>query len=347
MTNIDPDNPTEENMLAYAAIALFGNSAKGAVPQWQELAAWRQGTLDSKRSDEVLSHVANDPAYFQQWLDIAEAESWIEEEARIANESPSTVTDPLTNTSPESSNKSEAKKVANNAAATKSLVSRFTQAIHALFQQPLPVYGGAFAAVLLAVLIAPLLQTGDGLSLQSQLDRSTDTYISTGNGLTGAPPVGSITRQLSGLFDELSKNEVEQYHVQKGIQTFYEKLQDTQNIQTPLNDAWQDWLARLPAESLDCNIAVDPSHCRTAAEDLQLLGQWSLMNVAACNLRAEQAATVLQTEFLTEQYSVYAQIQSLPVTSQSLVFARVLPVLKSQSPEALCAIANAVLAASQ
>jgi len=361
LNHTDPDNPTDENVVAYAAVTLCGNSSKGSAPQWEELCAWREGVLDSKRSAEVLSHVANDPACFQQWLDIAEAERWVEEEAQFAEQSrsASTLTSYASKLSPSSSPVSTS--TADRSPEAKSLLVRGVQALRNLFQQPLPVYGGAFVAAALAVLIVPLLRTADELSLQQQLARSTDAYMSlqqqlarstdayimAGNGITGAPPIGRSTRSLAGLFDDLSVNDVEQLHVQTGQRLFLEKLQSAQEAEQPVADAWQDWLAGLPAESVDCTRAIDPSHCEKVAEDFQLLGQWSLMNAAACNTLNNQGVKILQTDFWPEQYAIYETIRSLQTLTASSLFAAQLPAMEPPAPEALCAITNSVLAASR
>jgi len=338
LTITSSDDPTEDNTLAYAAITLCANPLQGAPPQWQELVAWRNGTLDNTRSAEVLSHVANNPACFQQWLDVAEAQSWVAEESRLAIEADAA--EPI--------GTSERKTFASspystsNAPGVTSGPARFIQALRSFFQQPLPVYGGAFAAVIVAVLVAPLLRTGDGLSLQQQLDRSTDAFISEGAGFAGSPPAGRNTRSLAGLFDELSINDVERLHVLTGQQHFLDKLQLASGA--PVADAWQDWFAELPSEGADCAAATDSTHCLDVADELQMLGQWSLMNAAACSLRD---MNIPASDFWSEQYEIYDTIRALPGVMQSQEFAAVLPALDPRTQDALCAIANAVIAASR
>ncbi|MFK7861768.1 MAG: hypothetical protein AB8B64_23330 [Granulosicoccus sp.] len=334
---IDPDKSIEENVIAYTAITLCGNPPVGAAPQWHELTAWREGTLSTQRSAEVLSHVANDPVYFQQWLDIAEAESFVAEEAHSQNAS--RVNDARTTQAAQSE--------AHQSSPASKLLSKFVRSFRGLFQQPLPVYGGAFAAVILAVVVAPMLRTGPVLSLQQQLTQSTDAYIEAGNGLTGQPPVARAIRSLGGLFDDLSVSEVEQIHLQTGQKRFYEQLLSATGSQQLVSSAWQEWLEELSATAVDCTQAADPEHCLAVADDFQLLGQWSLMNSAACDTLTTDGSDVMEPDFWTEQYVMYENLQSLPGVAQSARFASLLPSLGTQAPESLCTIANSVLAASQ
>ncbi|MFK8079447.1 MAG: hypothetical protein AB8B97_04115 [Granulosicoccus sp.] len=355
MSITDPDNLSEENVVAYAAVTLCGNTSRGAAPQWEELSAWSLGTLDSNRSAEVLSHVANDPICFQQWLDIAEAQSWVEEEARMNSESETTGTTSTLDTSGPLSESAHPQNQSRGASRSNSPISNALAVLKGFFQLPLPspggsgvaVYGGAFAAVCLAVLIVPLMRTGETLSVQQQLDRSTDAYIVAGNSFTGAPPIVRRTRSLTGLFDDLSISDVEQRHLQSGQKVVFDKLQSAQRTEQPLADAWQEWLAELPAGKVDCDEAIDSAHCTRVANDFQLLGQWSLLNATACDTLVESGGQNLPTDFWQEQYIIYNTIRSSQSLSQSTRFAAIMPPVQHPTPRTLCSIANSVMAASQ
>ena len=347
MNNTDHHGDDNDNGLAFAAVSLCANTPQGQAPQWHELAAWRAGNLPEPRATEVLSHVANDPACFQQWLDIAEAESWAEEEALTdVNQSltesvgVNQVSDAGTMTSPSTDR-------TRSITDTPSLMSKALDSLRSLFQQPLPVYGGAFAAVMLAVLLAPLLNTGNGLSLQEQLDRSMDTYIESGQGYLGTPPPPRSTRTLGGLFDDLSTSDVERLKFQFGMRQFDQQLQQSSAVQISANTEWQSWLTALPEDSIDCSTTADAAHCSSVAVDLQQLGQWSLMNVAACRTLTAHGQAAPSEDYWSAQYALYEQMSNLPSVTRSQVFGPLLPELSQPTPDALCNIVTSLVAAGQ
>jgi hypothetical protein len=59
--------PLDENELVFSALYLLGNPVMGDAPGWQEITDWKRRLLSAERSAEVLSHIANNPVYFQQW----------------------------------------------------------------------------------------------------------------------------------------------------------------------------------------------------------------------------------------------------------------------------------------
>lgn len=340
MTHTDKDHGTDENALAFAAVDLFSNPLKGEPPQWHELAAWRNGSLDEQRSAEVLSHIANNPDCFQQWLDIVEAESWVEQESGIAETSGASelLQVPAGNTPAALEASQDA---TNQTRLLSTLLSATVTSLKSIFQQPIPVYGGAFAAVMLALLVAPLLRTGDNVTLEQQMLRSMDAYIETGNGFIGAAPIIRSTRSLGGLFDELTSSDIERLHVQRGMQTFRNHLQ-TANPDAPMiNETWQRFLAELSVTELDCSSATDQSHCTNFASDFALLGQWTLMNAAACQSR--QIGEQMSSQYWLQQYSLLDEVRSLPGIVQSTVYSPELTTLTEQTPEALCTVVTSIL----
>ena len=347
MSNTDHHSDANDNGLAYAAVSLCANTPQGHAPHWHELAAWRAGNLPEPRATEVLSHVANDPACFQQWLDIAEAESWAEEEALTDVSQSLTESAAVNQASDAGTMVSSSTDRTRSTTDTPSLTSKVLDSLRSLFQQPLPVYGGAFAAVMLAVLLAPLLNTGNALSLQEQLDRSMDTYIESGQGYLGTPPPARSTRALGGLFDDLSTSDVERLQFQFGMRQFNQQLQQSSAVQISTNTEWQSWLAALPENSIDCSTAADAAHCSSVAVDLQQLGQWSLMNVAACQTLSAQGQTVPSEDYWSAQYTLYTQMSNLPSATQSQVFGPLLPELSQPTPGELCTIVTSVVAAGQ
>ena len=238
----------DDNALAYAGVSLFANESRGEVPQWHELSAWRNGLLPEDRSAEVLSHVANDPDYFQQWLDIVEAEHWIEEQSSVDTVSQA----------PELSVQSQAASSSKQSDTTTSLGNTLNSAVRwfrSLFDQPLTVYGGALAAIMLAVLIVPLMRESEVLTLQQQVDRSLDTYIDTQAGLPTSTPAGRSTRNLGGLVDDLSPADVARQHFQYGLHLA------AQTIGTDDSALWQAWSEDLQTTPLDCDAASDTGDC--------------------------------------------------------------------------------------
>lgn len=310
MNEADNDNAT-----AYAGVSLFGNHPAGPPPQWHELTAWRSGKLPEERATQILSHVANDPEFFQQWLDLVEAENWAAEEAA------STQSDKAVHAAPAKASRSFS-------------ADKLRQWLGSLFDQPLPVYGGAFAAVLLAVLIVPMMQQS-GNPLQQQLDSSLDLYRSTDAGLPAQPPASRQTRRLSGLFDKLSAPEVEQAHFQRGLRLSAEALG------SDLAAPWQTWTTELPGSPLDCENAVEPGDCEGSRDDLTALGQWSLLAYAACEANPQAIADT--KVFWQAQLSLYEELSQRPQLAHSQAFGNVLSIQASSQPDSLCERAAALL----
>ena len=341
MSNPDENGEASENALAYAAIELLSNGSHGAVPQWHELAAWQSGSLAQPRSDEVLSHVANNPEYFQQWLDLAEGELWVEGALTLPSASD------VDEVAPDSIiNPTIADAARKNTDSFKTTLLSRLRPLQRLLKQPLPVYGSAFAAILLAVLVVPLLPTDDVLTMEQRINRSMDTYIETGSGLVGAAPVKSSTRSLGGLFDELSTSDVERQYVQNGMQRFSKQLQSSDAENNLINEAWRPLLSELNAQAPDCNKAIDQTHCAEVAVDYRLLGQWTMMNLAACQGVQSGSQRTLKPDFWSEQYELYGELRALPSISGSVLYASSLPSLAEQTPKALCQNIRAVLSAT-
>ena len=328
----DPDKQTD-NALAYAAVSLLGNATQGSKPEWHELSAWRAGTLSAERSAQVLSHVANDPDYFQQWLDMVEAEQWVEEESAALQLSEAASTQSTVDTD----RTGAAQPTNGSESGFATVLSSAKGFLLSLFQQPLPVYGGAMAAIMLAVLIAPLMRQSNTLTLQQQLDRSLDSYVDTHASLPTAVPIARNTRALDGLFDELSNTEIERQYFQQGLR------KSAVTLGANGNSEWQDWLTNLNADSVDCGNAIDSAHCENVADDIDTLGQWTLLGYAACQQGVQRSSD----DFWSEQYALYERFSQQTTSAGSELFAPLLNPLDTQTPEALCANINQLLANNQ
>lgn len=338
-------NSKDENALAYAAISLLGNQGRGATPEWHEITAWREGTLSEQRSAEILSHVANDPEFFQQWLDIADAEYWVEEQ-NMAGASASTTAlneqhaAPISNAglADPGSSKAGLADTGNDQPRLSSHSNPLSDSlswVRSFFDQPLKVYGGAFAAITLGVLIVPLLRESEVVSLQQQMDRSLDTYIAGQAGLPSSPPVARSTRNLGGLFDELTPADVSRQHFQYGMRLLAEQMQ------APAIEQWQDWGNDLASNPPECSKAIDQSHCTATAGDLTSLGQWSLLNYVAC----QQRSAFNSDQFWSLQMDLYTQFTDREHLSTNPVFGPLLRPLPSQTTDGLCSIVSPLLAA--
>jgi len=327
--------------MAYAAISLFGNQPQGEEPQWHEIAAWREGSLDTVRAEQVLSHVANNPVYFQQWLDLAEAESFVETELVDEAEAPTQANlyEPGTTKAPSSSTNTS------KPSPLSSALSSLLDSARSLFAQPLPVYGGAFAAVLLAVLIVPMLQDQDAASLQQQLDRSSDLFISTGNSLGGTPPTPRSTRAMTGALDKMTKSDVERTYFQQGMVRFNDQLQSSTAARQPDSAQWQAWLSELSVNDLNCTTAIDADHCAEVGEDFRALGQWTLLNTAACQTPSTEDTVPLDEQFWLSQYELFQQISQRDAIRKSPLFSTTIGPKGTQLSESVCATANVLMVA--
>ena len=340
MVNEPKENDiSEENALSYAAIVLFRNHAHGPAPQWHELAALHAGSLQPPRSDEVLSHVANDPDYFQQWLDLSEAEFWVEDEMNATHELKKSASD-----SPIKATDSTALPSQHNAYS--SAIFSQVSSLRTLFNKPLPVYGGAFAAMLLAVLIIPLLQNSAAHSLQQRVNRSMDSYIQTNGRLAGDAPTVRTTRNMSDLFDEISVSDVERQYVQNGMRSFGEQLHPAETEDHTTDNTWIPFLSELEAAAPDCDIAIEQMHCIEVADNFRLLGQWTMLNTAACQSIESGNRIILNTDFWSVQYALYDELRVLPDISSSMIFAPRLTALTEKTPTVLCQKIRTVLSAT-
>lgn len=358
---MNPDDNQDENALAWAAVSLLGNEPVGDKPQWHEISAWRAGTLPELRSREVLSHIANDPEYFQQWLDLAEAQQWLEEEQTHSTLSHATDTaamnetaaDPAMHTPPGSEESADDPKRDHEArpdgdkysTATpisqprkprSSIIERFRGWLADSFQQPMPVYGGALAAVVLAVLIAPLLRHSTP-DMQPLLDDGYQLYLQQAGALPGEPLLARNTRSLTGLLDTMSDTEVEQALFQYGLRLSAEAL----GSDTVAN--WQAWTRELPDDMPDCSLAQHPDICSSKRDSVTALGQWSLLAHAACQPTAR--ASLDEDSFWQAQYSLHDQFLQDSVLTESEIFGEMLQKLNPASSNTLCQQAQVLLSA--
>lgn len=303
--------PLNENEIAFTALSLFRNRAHGVKPDWFEIEAWQQKTLSDARAEEVLSHIANDAECFQQWLDICEASDWLEQNAQQVEtkNSPETAVSP---TSPGESPKGW---------------------LASLFGQPLPVYAAGFAALFLAVLVAPLLRNED--NLQQRLNQSYERYMAAPPGAGIASPLPRQTRTLGNLFDQLTDAGIEQNYFSQGIRQGLAKLQATPD------SSWIRWLETQPADGPDCAKANDENKCLSVAEDYNTIGQWALVVYYACQGDLMDSAS--SQKFWQQQYELYLDLQKLPAMENSQVLKPVMADHQGQDKESVCLAVDQLL----
>ncbi len=299
-----------DNALAYAAISLLGNEPMGAQPQWHEISAWRDGTLSAERSAQVLSYIANHPDVFQQWLDMVEAEQWIAEEQSTAS------------ADYDLSHTDATAKQANSG-----LLQSIKDWLAPVFNQPMQVYGGALAAIFMAVLIVPLLQK-DQLDLQQQLNAGLDSYLLMDAELP-APPVRRSTRSLGNLFDDLSTADVERQQFQFGLR------RSALALGSETTDRWSSWVNELPSELVDCTRAIENELCVAGASDISAMGQWTLLNYAACEAGVA-SSTSSGKQYFQQQTALFDLLRKQPGLTQSTLFSPMLGKLETSTPQALC-----------
>ncbi len=243
------DNQFKEHRQALAALYAFKNKPSGEKPSLQEVDAWRLGKLPEKRAAEVLSYIANDPDYYEQWRDLQEAEQWLVDDA-LADDALSV--DSLDQPAP--------------------LIKRFSDWLASLIVMPVTRVSLAFALV--AIVVTPLLlPTG----------ATTGVLLETAYGLYGdaspnfAAPNVFKTKGLDNLLgDAVARDDREQYHLKIGFRRFIEKMRWS-------NDkSWDAWLDTLPKKTLKCDKAPSVEKCENSTLYYVNLGQWSLLTFNAC-----------------------------------------------------------------
>lgn len=324
----------DENELVFSALFLLGNPVVGEAPSWQEIADWKRRLLSAERSAEVLSYIANDPVYFQQWLDVNTAEHWIEEEA-ADSEQAAIILQP--SRAGDESAQLESRTSLTGSQHDKTpgrLLSSARQWWNTLIDKPLLAYGGAFAAVVLAVLLAPLLrETGSG-GMSGRIDRSLDSYIASNPGGSVAAPVRRSTRSLGGLLGDVTAQEVERHHFADGLR------QSLGILLTEPDKSWSLWSAGLPEKNMDCDDAADAATCRAVEADFRAIGQWTLLGFFACQQLASHGDEV----FWTTQYALYEELALSPAMVNSVVLKPAMSNHQLRTPETLCTAIQEMIA---
>jgi len=262
-----------DNEVAFAALQLFGNEPQGAKPDWQEIHDWQLNLLSEPRASQVLSHVANDAEVFQQWQDICEAQAW--SEAEVSADDASEVSASQQSASADAATASTGEKPA-----AWDLIGWFRKAASKFSGNPLPAFGGAVAATLLAVLVVPKLITGPSQNTADMLGSGFEQYRSLGAPLPQTPLTSKTTRSLSGVLGDLSSEEVQLHQLKLGYRNAFVQLHNSGTEQ------WQPWLESLPTEAVDCTLASNGKTCEAVSPAAEQLGQWGLLNFLACQQRS-------------------------------------------------------------
>jgi len=323
---MNDSDPLDEHEAVFSALQLFGNEPRGAPPQWHELDDFQQHRLPVERSAEVLSHIANSPIHFQQWLDLCEANEWVAEQSPSPTDK---TTEYATDDKPAQSNS-----IPNSST---SLMERLQSWVAPLFAQPLPVYGGAFAAIIVAVLVIPLLRDSGPADLQGKFDRNAALFLAAAPEQEFAPPKNSTTRSLGGLLGPPTASDVEHHYFRLGLLRAQEKL-----LQSP-GSAWVPWRDSLMNTPLDCKNPSARELCETAGPDFTQIGEWAMLAHLAC-LSPDSFS---DDSFWQLQYEFYTELQQLPAMSSSELLQPTMALHQPVMPEALCFAVSELIQAGQ
>lgn len=294
--NNDAQTQTREWLYALAASKLTKGETHGDRPSLLEIEQWRQGAMQGARADQVLSYVAHDEQCFAQWRDLCQEQRWLDqfEAQQTLDDQPHLAKAP-----------SEQKS---------GWLSGTIARIGTGFK---PVWGGAIAAGLLALLVVPaMFRPADDSIAQTYLQQ-----LGSAENLLGAefPPVlGRLTKAIQPL-DNSSVN-VAKRQFQQGLAAVADKVDDSQDAR------WSDWRETLP-EAVICD-GVATGDCSAQAMRNQALGSWSLVTALACgnsqtdnNFWAQQAGVLneLVSEELAQGHFLAQRLQQpLPTGQQAL-----------------------------
>jgi len=209
----------------------------------------------------------------------------------------------------------------------------------ALLGQPLPAIGGAVAATVLAVVIVPKLLNAPTANPGDLINSSLAQYSALGAPLPQTALSARTTRSLAGVLGNLSDEDVEKHQLNFGFKQAFDAI-NTDNRALENNDEllqWMPWLESLPDAAVDCTLASDQQHCENIDADIQILGQWALVNQLACTTAAEvpDDFTVSQTDTI----AVLKNIESLKTSEL------VTPLIEGQikEPAEVCSLAQSLI----
>lgn len=318
----------DDSELVYSALTLFANSTRGEKPDWQDLEEFRARSLPPERSAEVLSHVANDPDCFQQWLDLSEASLWLDAEEQGVDAD--SVAEPAVET------KSDVLP-ARTRPSEPTVTGAVTRWLQSLLTLPAPVYAGAMAAVLVAVLVVPLLQSPDVQNLSAGVDRTLDSYRALSGTAAVDAPIRRSTRRMDGLVETLPLATVERMYFEQGLQTSLGRLLDSPT------SAWRDWSGSLHTDTPDCAASADVRACQDIAEDARTLGEWTLITWFACR----QPVMVDSGSFWDEQIELYQAFRARDSLRESASFADAFSVSRPDDAVSLCKAVESLMSVSR
>ena len=295
---------------AYIALDLLRNPTQGKSPDWTELQAYREGGLSEQRRTEVVSHIANDPEVHQQWLDLAEAESW------LANPQ----------------NQAAADSAAMGSVSTDSSSMTLRERIGSWFSPGRTALAGVGAMAIAAIAIVPSLVQQTALNTASQFDFSAERYAALAASGTSTAPRVRPTRNI-GSVGPLENDQVEKTYVLVGLRSV------VQNTVKPETADWGVWLDNTPGDYPDCTKATDTDYCGAVAEDAQMLGQWTMLTWFGCQ---QQASFPAGDDFWKSQSALWEALRSGGSFSASSGFAKEMTPLGGSGVEGLCERAERV-----
>ena len=302
--NNDGQTQSREWLYALAASKLSKGETRGERPSLVEIEQWRLGGLLQERADEVLSYVAHDEQCFGQWQDLCAEQRWLDQEERQEplQDQPAAASEP----------------VVTQEHWLSGAVARISRGIK-------PVWGGAIAAGLLALLLVPaMFRPADDNVAQAYLQQ-----LSSAEKLMGAefPPV--LARQTKSVqpLDDLANNP-EQRQFRQGLAAAASRVSDI------TDERWQAWRTSLPAP-VSCDGQRD-GDCSAQAVQNQALGSWSLVTALACQNNATSA------DFWPSQANSLTELLSVELPQGHFLARRLQQPLPTAKPS-LCQLATGLL----
>lgn len=278
---MNSDELNKEQRLAMIGVALAYSEPQGEAPTLFEIDQWRSGLVSGDRGDEILSYIANDHMYFKHWQDLCESQEWLDADAEAQKQGSSSVADVARDTATTAPGQMPVQQTGE--------VGGFRKWMAAANS---PRFLGAVAAGVFGLLILPQFIMAPS-SPYGPVDDLYDQYRGLGVSQPAAPWVPGTTKTLSaGPVD---------------LQTFRSGVADAiDRLALPADKRWAQWIDSLSSAGDNPCGAPDNELCTPAAEQLQALGQWSVLTHVACAADGSGSRDAL----LREQDEVWSLVAS-------------------------------------
>ncbi len=257
------DELPKKDQMAALGLLLGRTEPFGEPPDLIEIDQWSADQIDTARGAEIASYLANDSRYFQQWLELQEAEQWLEKNTEDESiEQP----EPLQpGALPAAASHDEVEAVVPKVRSV-GLVRRVVGKLSTAANVP---YIGAAVAALLVFFVLPF-QFFSGGSTRYDLNDQFASYSAIGAPAPVMPWQPGATKSLQVPPVELSA-------FRAGASDAIARLKSV----NPDFD-WSQWVDVLPTDEQDPCADSDDSRCGPSLADMKVLGEWSVLTHAAC-----------------------------------------------------------------